>query len=271
MQEKLYSTNKGDIHYWAKLSLPDAPTLVFLPGLTADHRLFDHQIEAFTGKYNLLVWDAPGHNASRPFQLDFSLSDKAVWLHELLRAEGIARPVLIGQSMGGYVSQMYMELFPDDVLGFISIDSAPLQRAYMSALEIYLLKHTRFLYSFFSWNALKKAGPNGCAVTPYGRELMRTMMECYEEDAYRDLITHGYQILAEAVEQDLPYRISCPAVLICGKKDQAGSAKHYNKMWARKTQLPFHLIDHAGHNANTDAPEAVNQVISEFVESITSK
>ena len=32
---------------------PEAITLVFLPGLTADHRLFDKQIACFEGKYNL--------------------------------------------------------------------------------------------------------------------------------------------------------------------------------------------------------------------------
>lgn len=29
-------------------------TLIFLPGLTADHRLFDKQIEFFEGIYNVL-------------------------------------------------------------------------------------------------------------------------------------------------------------------------------------------------------------------------
>ena len=53
----------------------DIPTLVFLPGLTADHRLFEKQVEYFEGKYNVLVWDAPGHAASWPFTFDFSLLD----------------------------------------------------------------------------------------------------------------------------------------------------------------------------------------------------
>ena len=56
----------GQIHYWVHLISPDAITLVFLPGLTADHRLFDKQIVYFEGKYNVLVWDAPGHAASWP-------------------------------------------------------------------------------------------------------------------------------------------------------------------------------------------------------------
>ena len=39
----------------------DTTTLVFLAGLTADHRLFDKQVAYFDGKYNIIVWDAPAH------------------------------------------------------------------------------------------------------------------------------------------------------------------------------------------------------------------
>ena len=59
-------TPSGTIHYWINAETAHkAPQLIFLPGLTADHRLFDKQIEYFEGKYPVLVWDAPGH-ASRP-------------------------------------------------------------------------------------------------------------------------------------------------------------------------------------------------------------
>ena len=77
MNERTYSTPLGKIHYWVHLISPDVITLVFLPGLTADHRLFDKQIVYFEGKYNVLVWDAPGHAASWPFAFDFDLMDKA--------------------------------------------------------------------------------------------------------------------------------------------------------------------------------------------------
>lgn len=112
MKEKTYSTVLGAIHYWINDFQPERPTLVFLPGLTADHRLFDPQIGFFENRCNVLVWDAPGHAASRPFALRFSLDDKARWLHEILMAEGVKMPILVGQSMGGYVAQCYLELFP---------------------------------------------------------------------------------------------------------------------------------------------------------------
>ena len=137
MIEKTYQTKSGTIHYWISMIDPAALTLVFLPGLTADHRLFDKQIAYFEQKYNVFVWDA-------------------------------------------------------------------------------------------------------------------------------QIAGHGFKILAEAMEKDLPYQMTCPALLICGEKDQAGSCIRYNKMWHKKTGHPLKWIKDAGHNANTDQPEIVNQLIEDF-------
>ena len=60
MKEKILETVSGVIHYWINDIRPDRKTLVFLPGLTADHHLFDRQTEAFEKEFNLLAWDAPG-------------------------------------------------------------------------------------------------------------------------------------------------------------------------------------------------------------------
>ena len=129
MNERSFETKNGTIKYWiGDTESNERPELVFLPGLTADHRLFDKQTEYFEGKYRIFVWNAPGHADSYPFQMTFSLEDKARWLNEILEKEGFNDPVIIGQSMGGYLGQMFMALFPDKLRGFISIDSAPLKR-----------------------------------------------------------------------------------------------------------------------------------------------
>ena len=56
MEEKVYSTPFGNIHYWINIIDKNKVTLVFLPGLTADHRLFDKQVEYFENKYNVFVF-----------------------------------------------------------------------------------------------------------------------------------------------------------------------------------------------------------------------
>lgn len=271
MTEQIYGTPCGDIHYWInKESINSELQLVFLPGLTADHRLFEKQIEYFESKYPVFVWDAPGHAASWPFRFDFNLMDKARWLDEILVKEGFDHPVIIGQSMGGYVGQAYAQLFPEKLKGFVSIDSAPLQRRYVTAAEIWLLKRMEPVYRHYPWKSLLKTGTNGVATSSYGRKIMRDMMMTYDGDQkrYAKISGHGFRILAEAMEANLPYEIKCPSILICGEKDHAGSCIRYNKAWHKNTGIPIEWIKDAGHNSNTDAPEIVNRLIEELVEKL---
>ena len=206
MIENSYKTSCGCIHYFVNIIDKQKITLVFLPGLTADHRLFEKQIEYFEKRQN----------------------------------------------------------------GFISIDSAPLQKSYMTAMEIWLLERAEPLYKIYPWKALLRAGSRGCAETDYGQKLMLKMMMSYDSEPkeYARLAGFGYRMLAEAIKADLPYHISCPALLICGEKDKAGSAKSYNKKWHQREGLPLKWIKNAGHNSNTDQPDEVNRLIEKFISEV---
>ena len=68
------------------------------------------------------------------------------------------------------------------------------------------------------------------------------------------------------MEADLAYEIKCPALLICGEKDHAGSCIRYNKAWHKNTGIPLAWIPGAGHNSNTDEPEKVNALIEKMLD-----
>jgi pimeloyl-ACP methyl ester carboxylesterase len=114
---------------------------------------------------------------------------------------------------------------------------------------------------------LLSSGSKGVSTTEYGRQLMLDMMTTYNTDKerYARLSGHGMKILGEAIYANLPYQINCPALLICGKKDRAGSSIRHNKAWHKKTGIPLVWIENAGHNSNTAAPTLVNQLIDDFI------
>lgn len=72
---------------------------------------------------------------------------------------------------------------------------------------------------------------------------MRKMMSVYDGDQkrYAQIAGHGYRILAEAMEKNLQYEIKCPALLICGMQDHAGSCIRYNKAWHQDTQIDVRI------------------------------
>ena len=268
MENKSYETALGTIRYWITPDVPGKPWLVFLPGLSADHTLFEKQLAYFSSRYNCFVWDAPAHGLSRPFPLSFTMADLADYLHAIFAAEGISRPVLVGQSLGGYISQGYIDRYPGRVSGFVSIDSCPLSRKYYTAWELALLKNTKGMYMSILWKLLLAWGIAGTAETQYGREIIRKTWEVYDKEEYCSLADHGMRMLAEAVEAKPEYPISCPVLLLCGKKDNAGSAKSYNRRWTKQDGHPLVWLKNAGHNANTDVPDLVNCLIEEFVRNL---
>ena len=68
------------------------------------------------------------------------------------------------------------QLYPNRLTGFVSIDSAPLQRNYVTAVELWLLKRMKPVYAHYPWKLLLKSGTEGVATSDYGRNLMREMM-----------------------------------------------------------------------------------------------
>lgn len=268
LTEKILQTASGGIRYWVSAQVdPALPWLVFLPGLTVDHGLFKHQLTYFTEKplANCLSWDPPAHGASRPFPLAFTLDDLALWLHDILEREGVQRPVLVGQSMGGYVAQAFMELFPGQTGGFVCLDSAPLQRSYYPNWEVAFLRHTEKMYLGIPWNLLKAWSGAGVAQTKEARAYMRASMDGYQREEFCALAGHGYRILADALDARKPYEVDCPAVLVCGRKDYAGDVRAFNRKWTRGSGIPLRWVEDAGHNVNMDKPGEINQIIQDFL------
>ncbi len=136
--------------------------------------------------------------------------------------------------------------------------------------RFWLLKRMEPVYRYYPWKALLKSGTKGVAASEYGRKLMRDIMMVYDgqKERYAGISGHGFRMVAEAMEADRPYEIKCPALLICGTEDHAGSCIRYNKAWHRKTGIPIEWIRDAGHNANTDRPEEVNRLIEALLERI---
>ena len=268
MEEKVYATQSGRVHYWVDKADSSLPWIVFIPGLTADHSLFEPQLAYFSGKANVLTWDAPAHAASRPYPLDFTMEDYARILREMFEVEGVQRPVYVGQSLGGYVGQMYLDMYPGSFAGFISVDSAPLKRSYYQNWELSARERTYPMYMGIPWKLLVAWAGHGVATTEAGRANMVEMMGKYSKVEFCRLAAHGYLMLAKAVRANRPYIIDCPLLVLCGEKDAAASTRRYNRMWAEREGVHLEWVPNAGHNSTLDAPEFVNACIEEFVNSV---
>ena len=267
MKEKNIESSRGRIFYWTQKAAAGEESLVFLPGLTADHRLFDLQLPYFAESYNVLVWDAPAHGKSRPY-LDFSYPHLAEDLKAILDAEGIRRAVLVGQSAGGFVAQSFIARYPSMARGLFTIGTCPYGTEYYSGSDLFWLKQTKWMFKLFPDRLLRTAIANMCSVTPAGRENMLRMLGSYEKEELCRLMYLGFAGFIPEM-QDL--KIPCPVCLTVGVEDRTGKVRAYNERWHEKEGYPLHIIKGASHNANYDQPEEMNRLLEEFIQNLSTQ
>jgi pimeloyl-ACP methyl ester carboxylesterase len=96
--------------------------LVFLHGLTFDHRMWDPVIDALPPGRRALALDLPGHGHS-PKLADHDPDTVSAAVHEAVLAAEIDTPLVVGHSAGALVATVYASEYP--CAGVVNVD-APL-------------------------------------------------------------------------------------------------------------------------------------------------
>jgi len=100
--------------------------VVLLHGFGEDSNIFNEQINYLTDYCQLIVPDLPGSGKSAILddsEKEISIDDYARCIHALLQAENINSCIMLGHSMGGYITLSFAELFPQNLLAFGLIHS----------------------------------------------------------------------------------------------------------------------------------------------------
>ncbi|MGN0975547.1 MAG: alpha/beta fold hydrolase [Gemmiger sp.] len=262
MQPCFVQSRLGRTCYWvSRQNGQTGRALVFLHGLTADHRLFSAQMAPFRAGHTVLVWDAPGHGASRPYR-DFSYANLAQELKRILDAEKVEKAVLVGQSMGGFVAQSFLARWPERVTGFVGIDTCPYGPRYYSRSDLFWLRQMKWMTRLYPDKLLRTGMAKQCGATQPARENMMRMLENY---SYDELCTLMYLGFAGFIPEIADVRIDCPVTLILGEKDRTGKVRQYNLQWHERERYPLYILPGAAHNANDDAPGQVNAILEDFL------
>ena len=263
MIEASVRSGRGETFYWiSRNSRPDAKTLVLTHGLTADHTMFDKQVDYFATDCTVIVWDIPMHGRSRPYS-DFSYRNAAEELNAILEAESIEKAVHVGMSLGGYVTQHFALSYPGKVEGLVAIGTSPLDPGYYSRSDIRWLKLAAPMCRLFPAELLRRTIASGNSATPYGRSVLLTTLSGLDKRTICDQIDIAYgKFVEELHDTDFDF----PVLLMMGDKDRTGKVRVYTRQWAQNTGYPLRIIGNAAHLCNCDNPDEVNAAISGFLE-----
>lgn len=266
MDHRVLTTNRGDVHYWVggPTRSEARATLVFTHGATMDHGMFDAQVSRFAGEYRVISWDVPGHGASRPYS-GFSLGRAATDLVALLDACGVETVHMIGQSMGGYIAQVFAVEYPTRVLSLCAVDSSPLKSDYYSRLDRWLLSVTPALLKLYPYRTLVETIAKQVSDSEEGRRYAAGVLSKLTKSEIADIMSTVYRGLLDYAERHVAF--SCPVLLVVGENDRSGKVASYCRRWSEEEGHELVFLPNAAHNSNVDNPAAFNETLQTFLQS----
>lgn len=256
---------RGITHYWVNENAgKDDPCIVFTHGMTADHTMFDKQIEFFKDNYKVITWDVPMHGKSRPYK-KFTYHNASQELKSILEAEDVKHAVLVGQSMGGYICQEFAVQFPEIVTAFVAVDSTPFGHFYYSKWERFILSKAANMASWWPYKLLIKSMAKNATRTKYAYE---NLYQSVSNLSKKEIIQIMSLVFNEFLKQKDTVKFEFPVLLIIGDSDKTGYVKKYNKSWEQHTGYPLIVISNAAHNSNVDNYQEFNRVVNTFLKGL---
>lgn len=262
MEQKKVQSVRGTTHYWIRKSESEnAQCIVFTHGVTANHAMFDLQVEYFSKNYTVITWDVPLHGISRPYK-DFSFENIAKELRAILEAEKIWKVMLVGMSLGGYPSQEFAFRYPEMVSGFVAIDTTPYGLSYYSKFDRWCVRQVEPMAKCFPEKMLRKSMAKAVSETDYSYKVMMEMLAPLSKAEICRQMGIAY---AGFLKENKDTHFDFPVLILLGEHDKTGKISEYCKAWAKKEGYPLHIIKNAAHFSNGDNPDVVNKEIEDFI------
>ncbi len=263
LKERSIKTQNGEIYYW----LGSNPTnsgvcIVFCHGLTADHSLFDKQVDFFASKYQILLWDIPLHGKSTGYH-HFTFENVALDLNQIIEKECASKLIFVGQSGGGFISQAFINKYPNKVQGFVGIGTTPLGLEHYKKSELFWIKHFTAIANLYPYALYRRACAKQVGITLEARENMdQTLVRLGKKGMLRATGAVYQEFLKTKEGVLFPF----PILLTYGEFDRVGLVAKYNQDWAKRENAKLTVIQNASHNANYDNPLEFNHLLEGYIQ-----
>jgi pimeloyl-ACP methyl ester carboxylesterase len=241
--------------------------LVFLHGFPFSSAMWGPQVVHFSRHYRVIVPDLRGFGKTsldpekQTSTMELMADDVAALLDHLK----LSRVVLVGFSMGGYISFPFYRKYPQKVRALVLCDT----RSEADTDEGKAGRHA----------LIKEVGEKGStaaadAMIPrlFGPDSYRRQQETVAQIAGLIGRTHPAAIIAAAAgiaerpdSTELLSQIEVPALVMVGRDDVITPVEGARKMAAQLPDWQLSVIPNAGHMSNLENPGFFNQALDSFL------
>jgi pimeloyl-ACP methyl ester carboxylesterase len=249
--------------------------VLLLHGFGEDSHIWDKQIDHLQNHCLLIVPDLAGTGMSemiRPADLNktaeqpISMNDYAVLMAAILKAENIETCIMIGHSMGGYITLAFEEIYPKTLIKFGLVHSSAL--ADSDEKKANRLKGIELMELYGAGPFLKNTIPNLFSAA-FKKEHANTVSILL--DAAPVFNTQACQQYYQAMmlrPDRTPILKSNPKpiLFVIGTEDVAAPLADLLPQIKLPIQAHVHILEGVGHMSMWEATDALNRFLLDFIE-----
>jgi pimeloyl-ACP methyl ester carboxylesterase len=247
--------------------------VIFVHGLAGQWQNWLENIPRIAQERRVLAPDLPGHGASEPPREKISISGCGRVVHGLAEQLGVARAIVVGNSMGGFVSSEVAIQFPDFVERLMLASAAGISSASVSQAPVLTLGRIGQALT-----AVTAARHRQLAARPLTRHLAMALVARHPARLKPDLVWEGFMTGAgrpgfqDALRANLEYdfrervsEIRCPTLIVWGGDDAiipVRDAEEYERLIDDSRKV---VMEDTGHIPMAERPVAFNKLLLEFI------
>jgi len=242
----------------------EGKVLVLLHGFTEDQVIWDHFVKKLKNEFRIITMDLPGHGRSEIVSDVHSMDLMADCVNSLLNHLKIRKCVMIGHSMGGYVTLAFANKFPGKLRGFGLFHShaaADTQEARINrerTINLIDLDKTGFIREFIP----VLFDPSN--VNKYKKEIM-LLKESAAKIEKRGLIAALQGMKERVSHTDLLKYTRLPVLFIIGKNDSRVPPELSLQHAILPGQSHILLLDDVGHMGFIESKNITLSTIKAFI------
>lgn len=262
----MYSEFTYKAHTVTYLSAGSGMPLILVHGFAEDANVWQYQIPVLQNYCRVIAVNLPGSGSSAYNPALESIEDYAHCLHALLEQECIDRCIMLGHSMGGYITLAFAEKYPELLAAYGFVHST----AYADSEEKKQnrLKGINMMGAYGSAAFIKNTTPN----------LFSAAYKQQFADKVDELIKNGANFSTAALQQyyrammNRPDRTALlsntqrPVLFIAGTDDVAVPLQDALEQMRIPATSYMHILKDVGHMGMWEATEAVNKYVLQFIE-----
>jgi pimeloyl-ACP methyl ester carboxylesterase len=242
--------------------------VVLLHGFMEDRQIWYDVLQGIENKYQWILPDLPGSGQS-PFNPALKdLTDFAECISAILEQEGISKTVLIGHSMGGYISLAFAKKNSDKIsaLGLFHSSSY----ADTGEKKESRNKNIRFIEKNGSRPFLAEAIPGLFSdnFKSGNREIIEKLVNRYANFKPESLVLYLEAMKRRPPTTEVLTMITKPVLYIMGEEDKAVPIRD----GLQQCHLPrisyIHILTHSAHMGMIEESNLCNVILDRFLEHI---